>query len=185
LWAAGAPLPDVLVADRAEAIAVRNAQGNLTVMRTGTADPFAVREWLAADADARTTKDETLKAGVTCDEAGCIAKLPDGRMVALALTAEAFEEDCRRAAVVVSQRTAPQACAATRIDRTVWPQSGAVAIYMTGKGLEVVAATPPGTDRPWAPALPRATEVAPSPSTTTRAPPRDATPREGELSADD
>ena len=50
LWAMRAPLPDVLIADRGDVVAVRNAQGKLAVMRGGGGDAFAVREWLAADA---------------------------------------------------------------------------------------------------------------------------------------
>ena len=94
-------------------------------MRTGNSDGFAVREWLAADADARTPKDPSLRDGVACDEIGCVARLADGAIVALPFAAEAFAEDCRRAALVVSQRTAPPSCAATAIDRTVWPRTGA------------------------------------------------------------
>ena len=41
-------------------------------------DTFAVREWLAADADARTAADATLRDGMTCDEIGCVARLADG-----------------------------------------------------------------------------------------------------------
>ena len=92
----------------------------------------------------------SLRDGVTCDEIGCVARLADGTIVALPFAAEAFEEDCRRAALVVSQRTAPPSCAATTIDRTVWPRTGASALYRVGKGWETVVAHPPGYDRPWA-----------------------------------
>ena len=43
------------------------------------------RSGLAADADARTEKDPTLRNGFTCDEAGCIARLKDGTLVSVAL----------------------------------------------------------------------------------------------------
>ena len=154
LWAARAPVPDVLVADRGDVVAVRGAAGKLSVMRTPGSDAFAVREWLAADADARTPTDPALRDGVTCDEIGCVARLADGAIVALPFAAEAFEEDCRQAALVVSQRTAPPSCAATAIDRTVWPRTGATALYRVGKGWESVVAYPPGYDRPWARAVP-------------------------------
>ncbi len=184
LWAMRAPLPDVLIADRGDVVAVRNAQGKLAVMRAGGGDAFAVREWLAADADARTPKDESLRHGVTCDEVGCVARLPDGRIVALALHAEAFEEDCRRAALVVSQRTAPPGCRATAIDRTLWPQSGALAIYAKGREFEIVAANPQGYDRRWARAAPAAAQAAPlaAPSHPSS---RDATPSGADLAPDD
>ena len=100
-WAARAPVPDVYMADRADVVAVRGISGRLSVMRTGTSDGFALREWLGADADARTPADPTLRDGIACDEIGCIARLADGTLVALAFAAEAFAEDCRRAALVI------------------------------------------------------------------------------------
>jgi len=182
IWAFRAPLPDVYVGNRGDVVGVRGASGRLSVMRTANGDTFPVREWLAADADVRTTHDGSLKDGVSCDEIGCAARLADGAVVALPFAAEAFEEDCRRAALVVSQRTAPPSCAATAIDRTLWPRTGAAALYRSGNGWERVVAYPPGYDRPWAPAgtAPRASTTTPSTPA-----PRDATPRSDDLGADD
>jgi competence protein ComEC len=104
--------------------------------------------------------------------------------VTLALAAEAFEEDCRRAALIVSQRTAPD-CAVRTIDRTIWPRSGAIALFRVGKGWETVAANPPGYDRPWA-RPPRAAAESRAPvSPAPRIPPRDATPQPEALAPDD
>jgi competence protein ComEC len=184
LWAGRAPLPDVLVADRGDVVAVRGAPGKLAVMRVaGGSDAFGAREWLAADADKRTPADPSLRDGVTCDEIGCVARLADGTIVALPFAAEAFAEDCRNAALVVSQRTAPPSCAATVIDRAVWPRTGATALYRVGKGWEMVVAYPPGYDRPWARALPARTEGETPAST--RSAPRDATPRDEDLAPGD
>jgi competence protein ComEC len=180
-WAFRAPVPDVHVGNRGNVVAVRGASGKLSVMRTANGDTFPVREWLAADADARAVNDPSLKDGVTCDEIGCIARLRDGAIVALPFAAEAFEEDCRRAALVASQRTAPPSCAATAIDRTQWLRTGAAALYRTGSGWERVVAYPPGYDRPWARAVVARGEGEAVPTAT----PRDATPRTEELSADD
>lgn len=182
-WAARVPVPDVMVADRGDVVAVRGASGRLAVMRTGNSDGFSVREWLAADADARTITDPSLRAGVACDEIGCIARLADGTIVALPFAAEAFEEDCRRAALVVSQRTAPPSCTATLIDRAVWPRTGATALYRTGKGWETIVAYPAGYDRPWARA-PLARTVSETPASP-RPAPRDATPRTEDLAPED
>jgi competence protein ComEC len=181
LWAARAPVPDVFVADRGDLVAVRGASGRLSVMRGANSDPFAAREWLAADADARPVNDPSLRDGVACDEIGCVARLRDGAIVAMPLAAEAFEEDCRLAALVVSQRTAP-ACAATTIDRAVWPRTGASALYRAGKGWETVVAYPAGYDRPWARAGPSQRE---GPPASPRPAPRDATPGQDVLAADD
>jgi len=183
VWAARAPVPDVMVADRGDLVAVRGTSGRYSVMRTTGSDAFALREWLSADADARTATDATLRDGVTCDPVGCVARLADGRVVALPFAAEAFEEDCTRAALVVSQRTAPPACNARAIDRTVWPRTGATALYRKGDGWESVFAQSPGQDRPWARGMPARGEGEALP--TSRPAPRDATPRTEDLSADD
>src|SRR4051794_31784646 len=178
-----APMPDVYVGNRGDVVAVRAASGKLSVMRTANGDTFPVREWLAADADVRTANDPSLRDGVTCDEIGCVTRLADGALVALPFAAEAFEEDCRRAMLVVSQRTAPPSCAAPAIDRTVWPRTGAAALYRSRNGWERVVAYPPGYDRPWA----RAPAARAEGATTGAAPsaPRDATPRPEDLSVED
>jgi competence protein ComEC len=124
LWAIHPVRPDVLVADGA--FAVRTAGARLAILKTGH-DSFAIREWLAADGDSRLPGDARLAEGFSCDPAGCIARLPDGALVSVALGPDAFEEDCRRAALVLSPRTAPPFCRATIIDRTVWRQTGALA----------------------------------------------------------
>jgi competence protein ComEC len=181
IWAARAPQPDVFIADRGDLVALRGPGGKLSVMRAANNDGFALRELLAADADVRGVKDPSLGDGIRCDPIGCVGRLADGSIVTLALAAEAFEEDCRRAALVVSQRTAPE-CAARTIDRTVWPRAGATALYRTGKGWDMVAANPPGYDRPWA-RPPRAPmEAVPA---TPALPVRDATPQPEALAPDD
>ena len=88
----------------------------------------------------RDAKDASLNDGVRCDAIGCTAKLADGRLVAFALSAEAFEEDCARAAVVVSPREnplrrRPGGCKAVLIDRPAWRAHGATALYRTAEGL--------------------------------------------------
>ena len=52
---------------------------------------------------------------------------PNGRLVAYVFAPDAFEEDCRRAAVVVATREAPSACAPTVIGRKQWREQGALA----------------------------------------------------------
>lgn len=170
------PQPHVLVAPGAEAVAVRTAGGKLAILKIGS-DTFAIREWLSADADARTPGDVTLRDGFACDEAGCIAKLRDGSMVAVALAPEAMEEDCARTALVITRRAAPPDCAAMVIDRSVWPRTGAIFLHRTGDGFAMTAARPSGYDRPWS-RSPVDQSGGGVTSTQTSAPPqpRDATP---------
>ena len=181
LWAVRAPQPDVLVAADGEALAVRGADGRLAIHRTGR-DAFTVRDWLAADGDARLPTDKDLGQGFRCDDAGCIGRLPDGRLAARVLAPDAFEEDCRRAAIVVTTRTAPPDCAALTIDRALSRARGAISVRRSGDGFEVTAARPVGQDRPWARGTPvPAGAVRP----VARPAPRDATPRAEDLEAGD
>ena len=181
LWAATTPRPDVLVAGDGQVAALRGPAGQLSVLHSGR-DTFAVKEWLAADGDARGVKDAGLRAGVRCDAVGCTAKLADGRLVAFALSAEAFAEDCARAAVVVSTREAPVDCPALLIDRKIWRANGAMALRWTGERFEQSAAHPPGYQRPWARGI---VEPAALTATPTRPAMRDATPRTEDMEAGD
>jgi competence protein ComEC len=182
LCAATTPRPDVLIGHDGQTAAFRGPGGRLSVLRSGR-DSFAIKEWLAADADARTPKDASLNDGVSCDAIGCVGKLGDGRLVSMVLEIEAFAEDCARAAVVVSAREAPpSACAATLIDREVWRARGAIALRWTGNRFEQTVTHPADHERPW-------TRVAASPASSrhTQTPPasNDATPRPEALDADD
>jgi competence protein ComEC len=181
VWAIRTPLPDVLVSANGQALAVRGADGRLAIHRTGR-DAFAVREWLAADGDARTADDKSLGEGFRCDASGCIAALSDGRLVSQVIAPDAFEEDCARAVVVVSSRDAPPDCKALAIDRKASRAGGAIALRRNGDGFDLTAARPAGQDRPWARGALPPSEAAHS---VTRPRPRDATPRPQDLEAGD
>jgi competence protein ComEC len=178
-----APQPDVLIAADGSAFAVRGADGRLSVLRSGS-DVFAVREWLAADADPRQPKDPTLASGIRCDEVGCVGRLADGSPVAFARTVEAFEDDCRRTILVVSARAAPASCRAMLIDRPVWRRSGAIALRRLGDGFELTPTRPPGHERPWSQAVPAPRDVSARPAANAPSS-RDAAPRQEDLEADD
>jgi competence protein ComEC len=152
-------------------------------------DVFALREWLAADGDARAPKDSTLANGINCDEAGCIGKLKDGSLVAIVKRTDAFEEDCRRALLVISAREAPPGCGALTIDRRVWRasgarSSGAMALRRVEGRFEITATRPSGYDRPWA-RDPSHLADGSAPSRSTSPQPRDATPNPEDLEAGD
>lgn len=183
------PLPDILVAADGRTFAVRNANGKLAVHRAGS-DAFAMREWLAADADGRDVTDRGLGQGIACDPTGCIGKLSDGRLVAYDVAAEAVEEDCRRAAIVITAKDVPPDCAALVASRALWRSRGALSLRRDGgDGFIIDAARPENFDRPWAPRPPRAPSRANSEneagSAASRSPPRDATPKPEDLQPDD
>jgi len=188
LWALSTPLPDVLVAPNGDLVAVRGADGRLAIIKK-SGDAFAVKEWLAADADARTTADPTLGNGVACDDVGCTARLAAHGTVAVASAAEAFGEDCRRAVLVISSRSAPPDCPTTIIDRAVRLRSGALALRRSGSSWEITPARPEGSDRPWtrgrAAAAPAPSSVSDQAASPPKASARDVTPKPTDLEADD
>jgi competence protein ComEC len=184
VWAVRTPQPDVLIAADGLSFAVRGSDGRLAIARAGS-DTFAARQWLAADGDARAHTDESLSEGIRCDRAGCIGRLADGSLIALARSIEAFEEDCRRAAVVASARDGPEHCAALVIDRSVLHRTGAVALRRTADGFTMSAVRPQGYDRPWAQARPSPVAASPNATPAARTPSPDATPRPEDLEPGD
>ncbi|WJR81537.1 ComEC/Rec2 family competence protein [Bradyrhizobium sp. NP1] len=185
VWAVATPLPDVLVSGDGRNVAVRGRDGRLHLMRTAK-DAFLVKEWLAADADPRPPVDASLGEGVSCDEAGCVAAMADGGLVTLADHAAALGDDCARAALVVTARQAPAQCEAATIDRARLQRQGTLSVRRTRQGFSIGAVKPQGFDRPWSLAIAGEGEVDVSP--VLRSPqtaPRDATPAETDLQADD
>lgn len=181
VWALTTPRPDVLIAADGQTAAARGASGHWLFLQKAR-DGFAAKEWLAADGDMRSADSVTLKEGVRCDDLGCTARLRDGRIVAFALAADAFDEDCRRAVVVASAMDAPGDCKAQVIDRRTLRRDGATALYVDGDGFIAEVARPPTMDRPWARATLAASERQPSirrPATP------DATPRTEDIEPGD
>jgi competence protein ComEC len=188
LWAVSAPRPDVLVAGDGRTIAVRGADGLLAFHHSG-GDTFAIREWLAADADARDYHDRALAQGFACDPSGCIGKLRDGGIVAYDVTPDALDEDCRRAILVVTTQEPPPGCAAQVIGRAQLRQGGALSLRRTGAEFAVTTTRPPNYDRPWSPQWPHKNDTADasapvSAPVSPQATPRDAMPRQDDIEAD-
>ena len=114
----------------------------------------------------------------------------DGRLFAYVVAPEAVEEDCRRAAIVVTAKDAPPDCSAFVVGRQLWRARGALALRRDGgDGFIIDAARAENFDRPWAPRAPRAPSGANSESegssAASHSPPRDATPKPEDLQADD
>jgi competence protein ComEC len=183
IWALAAPQPDILISADGHSVGVRGRDGRLHLMRTAR-DTFLVKEWLAADADARLPGDASLADGVSCDEAGCVAQLPDGGFVALVLRPEALADDCERAAVIVTPRQASAECKALVISQQRLQKQAATSLRRTRRGFVIDAIRPNGVDRPWSPAAGDATEPENSYPRPVSARPIDATPAEADLQAE-
>jgi competence protein ComEC len=184
IWAMTLPLPDILISGDAHNVAVRGRDGRLHLMRSGK-DTFLLKEWLAADADARPVDDSSLGEGVSCDEAGCVAPLADGRFVASSLHSDALPDDCERAVLIVTARQPPANCTAAVIDLLRLRRQGALALWRKEDGFAVQAVRPAGFDRPWAPAPSAETERDDGVLALPKARPQDATPAESDLQPDD
>jgi competence protein ComEC len=168
----------VLVADDGRTFAVRGVDGRLSVHHTG-GDTFATREWLAADADGRDVRDRTLGDDISCDPSGCVGRLADGSLVAYTLAPDAFEDDCRNAALIVALLDPPPDCAAMVVGRSDLRRHGALALRRTDSGFMIDSARSPNFDRPWAPA-PAPPKARPGKAVS----PPDATPQPEDLDAD-
>jgi len=185
VWALAVPQPDILISGDGHNVGVRGRDGRLHLMRTAK-DAFLVKEWLAADADARQPGDASLADGVSCDEAGCVTQLADGGLVALALRSDALSDDCERAALVVAARQAPPSCPSPVIGQDRLRRQGAMALRRTRDGFAVDAVKPKGIDRPWSPATAGDTEAELNLATRPAAPRAvDATPAEADQQTED
>ncbi|GGC69519.1 ComEC/Rec2 family competence protein [Chelatococcus reniformis] len=146
--AAHTPRPDILVDRRADGAAVRGADGRLVIL--GKPSSFVVEQWLRADGDRRLPTDPSLRAGTRCDSLGCVGRLADGGAVAFVVERSAFEEDCARADVVISRRTAPPTCAAALVlDGPQLTRAGAVAVNAGEGVLRTTTARGDVRSRPW------------------------------------
>ncbi len=179
LWGAfgiGAPF-DLVVPPTADAVAMRAASGNLAVMGKSPS-PFAVEQWLRADADGRPAKmavsasqralsrnaqlgekgfpDASDPEAARCDKLGCVGTFADGRVVALVYELAAFAEDCQRADIVITPLYAPVGCAAPLvIDRARLQETGALTLRAGDIEDIFNHARLPDENRPWSP-LPKA-----------------------------
>ena len=141
------PRFDAIVAPSRDLVAVRDADGRLQVVGKRF-NAFAAEQWLRADGDDRdpaSARDPDAR----CDPAGCIAALPQGRLLSVVTDRSAFEEDCARAAVLVSALTAPADCEAQVFDKRRLALTGAAGLVWDGSRFLVATDRSAVEDRPW------------------------------------
>ena len=167
------PRYDLIVASGGDAVAVREPGGSLGLV--GKVNAFAAEQWLRADGDGRAvaapggrgrTGRDGAQSPARCDRLGCVTPLPGGQVLSLVRDAEAFEEDCRRADVIVTALYAPESCAAALIiDRGSLAATGALGLTLRNGGWVADATRLPTMNRPWslAPEPIRSRRPAPSP----------------------
>jgi competence protein ComEC len=142
--------PDVMVDRQGTIAAVRGADGRLVMLGRG-ASRFTVDRWLSADGDLRKSLAPDLRTGAQCDRMGCVSRLTTGEAVSLVLESDVFEEDCRRARLVISPLQAPEFCRATAfvIDRTTLAQSASIILHRHGDTFAITPARPSNRWKPW------------------------------------
>jgi competence protein ComEC len=142
--------PDIYIDPGGRGAAVRGPDGKLQVVGVRFTS-FAASSWLAADGDLRSARDKSASERVLCDASGCTAPLPDGRTFALAWTYAALNEDCSRAAIVVTRLIAPPSCRATAyvVDANDLARTGAVALTLGEGGTVSLDAARGASQRIW------------------------------------
>ena len=145
------PRYDAIIPASGDQVAVRDADGRLIVVGKRF-NAFAAEQWLAADGDDReSAAARDPQAG--CDRMGCVGDLPEGQSLSLVIDRAAFEEDCARAAIVVSALTAPANCRAPQVfDEKRLAETGAVGLIWDGKQFAIQSDRSTQQDRPWSPA---------------------------------
>ncbi len=141
------PRPDVLIDAEGEVVAIRRADGMLSV-HSAKSNRFTIENWLAASGLAPAER-TSLAGAFACDTNGCVGKLADGSLIALPKTPVALIEDCGRAALVIAARTVPAGCTSAVIDRNVLAATGALALQRTATGWRPIPSRAPDADRPW------------------------------------
>ena len=165
------------MAPAGDLVAVRDAGGRLQVVGKRF-NAFAAEQWLSADGDDRDPA-AAREADARCDPAGCIAALPQGRLLSLVTAVSAFEEDCTRAAIVVSALPGLPDCNAQLFDQPRLARTGAVGLTFDGARLLVATDRSTLEDRPWSPASKRSPNdriVQPRPGGTPGGDPADPDP---------
>ncbi len=148
--------PALVVAPDGRSAMVRQPDGRLALVGKSPGT-FVLDQWLRADADPRPADDQTIRQSARCDATGCVGHLFDGQAVSIVLRPAAFEDDCRRAAVIISPLPAPGWCRpALLLDRPALTVTGAVSVLVTPDGFAIRPARDPLAIRPWHPRPPAA-----------------------------
>ncbi len=127
---------DIFIDREGAGAAIRGARGQLALV--GRPSDFVTEQWLRADGDARNADDASLRQEARCDSAGCVVVAGAGRRIAFVQDYAAFEEDCRRAHVIVTRLQAPPTCyGAFVLDGEALKERGATTLRLSNDAIEV------------------------------------------------
>jgi competence protein ComEC len=153
----GQGAPATVIIDRQGTLAAVRGEDNRLTIAGHPRAAFTVERWLQADGDSRRASDSTVRAAARCDPLACVARLPDGGHVSVVRRPEAFEEDCKRARIIVTPLTAPPACRTMALvfDRESLRSTQSLALFRQGDDLRIVAARSERGSKPWFGTAPR------------------------------
>jgi competence protein ComEC len=152
---------DIYIDREGAGAAIRSAAGQLTLV--GRPSSFVVEQWLRADGDGRRAEDASLRRNARCDRIGCVVEAGGGRRIALVQDDAAFEEDCRRAAIVITRLKAPPRCdAALVLDRDALSARGATALGLGDEAIELRSVLKGRETLPWPGAATARAETSPA-----------------------
>ncbi|WP_052954416.1 ComEC/Rec2 family competence protein [Microvirga vignae] len=139
---------DIYVDRDGAGAAIRNGLRELTLV--GKPSDFVVEQWLRADGDGRSSDDASLRQAARCDRLGCVVETGAQRATAFVQEFSAFEDDCRRAAIIITRLDAPSNCGAPVVlDRKALAERGATAIRLTPESAEVQSVKKGREVLPW------------------------------------
>jgi competence protein ComEC len=144
--------PDILVDDGGKLMAVRDADGGLS-LSSRSAGRFTAQVWLRRDgrieAGAWPRDGASPDGRLHCDRLGCLYRAK-GHVVALVKERQASIEDCASADIVISPDPAPRKCAAALvIDMWSLRRNGVHAVYLRPDGVRVDTVGGMRGQRPW------------------------------------
>jgi len=139
---------DVFVDRDGAGAAIRGSGGRLTLV--GRPSDFVAEQWLRADGDARQVDDASLRTEARCDSLGCVVVAGGGRRIAFVQDHAAFDEDCRRASVIVTRLSPPPSCRAPLLlGGEALKERGALTLRFGLETVEVVSVRKGREVLPW------------------------------------
>lgn len=141
-----APLPDVLIADRTQAVGLRDDR--VLMLMSGRKNSFVTDVW----SETYGLNIEQGGNAIACDKIGCIGDLPGGARLAVETDIAAFIEDCDEVDLVVTRLAAPSWCRQVTqvIDADDLGRGGVTALYWeTGANRFSIAPAITDSGRPW------------------------------------
>lgn len=144
--------PDILVSDDGGLVAVRGADGALS-LSSARAERYAAGIWLRREGMAEPGPPwprigRSADGRLTCDALGCLYR-KEGQTVAILRDPQAVEEDCAGAVAIVAETAVRRCRAPVVVDSRALRRDGAHALFLSPAGARATTVRSTRGDRPW------------------------------------